>query len=313
MTDAYSFGDEDPPIDEDDLPEIDPEEIDPEEIDPDEIDPDELDPDDVAAAAGIDPEAKPAPAFDLDDPMRPVKGPPSTVDPDAEVANPDTKIPARQDMMEALEKAFSAEEGIEEGLLERYADHAELVLEGNRTMNLTANLDPFDLAAKDYLDCWRATRLLPLMGRSVCDLGSGPGFPGIPIAMAEPHTRVMMVDSTRRRAEFLNEVIEKLKLKNCSAVWDRGEEHLARNKYDMVVMRGVSSVRENVRTLRKVRHSHKDLVMLKGPSWSRETRAGEREVERLGFRLDTVWEHMLPIDKGARAVLVFRAPGGMGE
>ena len=69
---------------------------------------------------------------------------------------------------------------------------------------------------------------------------------------------------------------------------------------------------ENVRTLRKVRHSLKDLVMMKGPSWSREVRAGEREAERLGFRLDTVWEHERPEEMGGRAVLVYRAPGGQG-
>lgn len=244
---------------------------------------------------------------------RPVKGPPSTPDPDEEIAHPDTKVPPRAELMEALEKAFSAEEGVEESLLERYADHAEMMLEANREMNLTAILEPYDIAVKHYLDSWRATRLLPLMGRSVCDMGSGAGFPGIPIAMAEPNTRFTLCDSTKKRVEFLETCIEKLELKNCTAVWDRVEDHLARNKYDMVIVRGVSSVRENVRTLRKVRHSHKDLVMLKGPSWSREARAGEREVERLGFRLDTVWEHTLPLEKGGRAVLVFRAPGGMGE
>jgi hypothetical protein len=72
-------------------------------------------------------------------------------------------------------------------------------------------------------------------------------------------------------------------------------------------------VRENVRLLRKVRHSHKDLVMLKGPAWGREVRAGEREAERLGFRLDTVWEHKLPGEMGNRAILVYRAPGGHGN
>jgi 16S rRNA G527 N7-methylase RsmG len=75
-------------------------------------------------------------------------------------------------------------------------------------------------------------------------------------------------------------------------------------------MRAISSVRENVRLLRKVKHSLKDLVLLKGPSWSREARAAEREAERLGFRLDTVWEHELPGELGQRAILVYRAPGG---
>ncbi len=78
-------------------------------------------------------------------------------------------------------------------------------------------------------------------------------------------------------------------------------------------MREMSSVRENVRLLRKVRHSLYDLVMLKGASWSREVRAGEREAERLGFRLDTILEHELPDEMGKRAALVYRAPGGQGR
>jgi 16S rRNA (guanine527-N7)-methyltransferase len=128
------------------------------------------------------------------------------------------------------------------------------------------------------------------------DLGSGAGFPGMPIAFAETDARFTLCDSVQKRATFL----------------ERSEDHLARNKYDVVLVRAVSSVRENVRTLRKVRHSLKDLVMLKGPSWSREVRAGEREAERLGFKLDTVWEHKLPGEMGARAMLVYRAPGSQG-
>jgi 16S rRNA G527 N7-methylase RsmG len=81
------------------------------------------------------------------------------------------------------------------------------------------------------------------------------------------------------------------------------------NKVDIVVLRGLSSVRENVRMLRKVRQSMKDLIMVKPKSWSREMRAGEREAERLGFSFDTVWEHELPGEMGKRALLVYRAPG----
>jgi 16S rRNA (guanine527-N7)-methyltransferase len=283
----------------------------PDAQDPPFEDPDPIDPEDLEDDPDIDDEE----SGDDGDPDedRPVKGPPGATDPDEEIAHPDTKVPSHQKMLDALERAFEAEEGIEDGLLAQYARHAELVLEANRRMNLTAILDPYEVAVKHYLDSWRATRLLPLMGRSVLDLGSGAGFPGYPIAIAEMHTRVVLCDSTRKRVEFIEECIEKLGTKNVSAVWDRAEEHLARNKYDIVIVRAVSSVRENVRVLRKVRHSHKDLVMLKGPSWSREARAGEREVERLGFRLDTVWEHELPDELGKRAVLVYRAPGGMGE
>jgi rod shape-determining protein MreB len=108
---------------------------------------------------------------------------------------------------------------------------------------------------------------------------------GLPVAMAEPETKVVLLDSVQKRTDVLAQFVAALGVKNASVVRDRAEDHLARNNYDVVLMRAVSSVRENVRLLRKVRHSHKDLVMLKGPAWGREVRAGEREAERLGFRL----------------------------
>ena len=221
-------------------------------------------------------------------------------------------MPSLDELRDAVGWAFQGEEVATE-VLDRFAQHARMVLEGNRRMNLTAIVDPKEVAAKHYLDSWRTTRLLSLLSRSVLDVGTGAGFPGVPVALAEPQTRVGLLDSTRKRIDFVQECVRALGLKNATAICDRAEEHLARNKYDIVLMRAVSSVRENVRMLRKVRHSHKDLVMLKGPSWSREARAAEREAERLGFRLDTVWEHKLPGELGDRAFLVYRAPGSHGS
>ena len=224
----------------------------------------------------------------------------------------DLPLPTVAELRTALDWAFQGEEATPE-YLDRCAEHALIVQQGNRRMNLTKIVEPKEIAAKHYLDCWRAARLLPLLGRSVLDLGSGGGYPGVPIALSEPHARVVLLESVQKRAEFLAESLERMKIPNCSAVCARAEDHLIRNHFDVVVVRAVSSVRENVRLLRKVRHSLRDLVMLKGPSWAREVRAGEREAERLGFKLDTVWEHKLPGELGERAVLVYRAPGGQGR
>ena len=226
---------------------------------------------------------------------------------------PDTPIPTKKVMLSALEWAFENEENVPDGLLERYADHARSMLKANRTMNLTAVHAPKEVAAKHYLDSWRLTRLLPLMAKTVMDLGSGAGFPGIPLAMAEPMLSMVLCESRKQRAGYLEEAVAELGLKNSRVVAQRGEDWLVDEKVNMVIVRAVSSVRENIRTLRKVRHSLRDLVMIKGNSWSRELRAAEREAERLGFRLDTVWEHDLPEEMGHRVVLVYRAPGGMGR
>jgi len=224
----------------------------------------------------------------------------------------DLPLPTPAELRAALDWAFTGEE-VPPGYLERCAEHALLVQQANRVMNLTKIVTPKDIAAKHYLDSFRAARMLPLMGRSILDVGSGGGYPGIPIALQEPNARVVLLDSSQKKAEFLKQAIATMKLTNVKAYGERAEDHLIKNHYDVVVMRAVSSVRENVRTLRKVRHSLRDLVMLKGPSWSREVKAGERVAERLGFKLDTVWEYALPEELGKRAVLVYRAPGGQGR
>lgn len=222
-------------------------------------------------------------------------------------------VPSRDQLRDALGRAFEAEEGVPEGFLDGCAQHAELLLQWNQRVNLTAILDPVEVAVKHYLDSWKASRMLPLLGREVLDLGSGAGFPGVPLALAEPHTRVTLCESRGRKVRFLEASVEELSLTNAQAVEARAEDHLAEHGGDLVVARAVSSVREVVRLLRKVRHRFRELALMKGSSWSREMRAAEREAERLGYHFDTVIEYELPLDMGKRALLVYRAPGSDGR
>ncbi len=233
-------------------------------------------------------------------------------DEDEPVEHPDTPVPTPKKMRGALDKAFAGQGGVDDRLLDLMAQHAVALLETNRVMNLTAILDPKEIAIKHYLDCWQVTRAVSLVARTVLDLGSGGGFPGLPIAMAEPDCSMILCESIGKKARFLEEAVAKLKLKNVRVAHARAEDYLATNRVDMVVCRAVSSVRENIRTLRKVRHSVKEVVMLKGNSWGREVRAAEREAERLGFKLDRVIDFELPEEMGKRAVVIYRAPGGEG-
>jgi len=227
-------------------------------------------------------------------------------------AGPDVPAPPVEELRDALAWAFDGED-VEGDLLDAYAHHAHLVLDENRRVNVTAILDPKEVAAKHYLDCWRITQFLPLFGHTVVDIGTGGGYPGIPVALAEPMARVTVIDSTRKKTEFVQRTVDELGLQNVNVHWGRAEDWLASERADVAIFRAVSSVRENVRTLRKVKHSVRDVVMLKGKSWSREVRAAEREAERLGFRLDTVWEHSLPGEMGDHVILVYQAPGAQGR
>ncbi|MBK7877507.1 MAG: class I SAM-dependent methyltransferase [Planctomycetes bacterium] len=126
---------------------------------------------------------------------------------------PDTPVPELGVLLEALQWAFQGEE-IDPALLPRFAEHARLVLQTNREVNLTAIVDPREIAAKHYLDSWRVTRLMPLYGKRLFDLGSGAGFPGVPVAIAEPEAKVTLCDSVQKRATFLERCVKDLALKN---------------------------------------------------------------------------------------------------
>lgn len=284
-------------------PEVDPEELaaaielDLEDVDEGEEEDEEEGDDSEEASEGAAP--KPAKKKDKDDE-------------DAEIIHPDTPVPTAKVMHAALEWAFADESEVGPELIAQFTKHALFMLKKNREMNLTAILDPKELAAKHYLECWRISQLVPLVARRMLDLGSGGGFPGLPVAMFEPMCSMVLCESNQKKAAYLQECVDLLGLRNVTVAPERAEDFLAGKRFDVVLVRAVSSVRENIRTLRKVRHSLKDYVMLKGNSWSREVRAAEREAERLGFKLDTVWEHELPDEMGGRAVLVYRAPGGAG-
>ena len=108
-----------------------------------------------------------------------------------------------------MDWAFEGEE-IDGELLDAFARHAHLVLDENRRVNITAILDPKEVAVKHYLDCWRITQFLPLFGHTVVDIGTGGGFPGIPIALTEPMARVTLIDSTRKKTDFVQRTVDEM-------------------------------------------------------------------------------------------------------
>jgi len=128
--------------------------------------------------------------------------------------------------------------------LQALARHAGMALEANRKFNLTAITDPAEMAAKHYLDSLSCCLAVDLSSvESVCDVGSGAGFPGIPLAILFPQTRFALVESNQKKARFLEAAIKDLGLANCQVIPERAESlgrGELRETFGVVISRGVA-------------------------------------------------------------------------
>ncbi len=114
--------------------------------------------------------------------------------------------------------------------------YSEILREKNKVMNLTAITDPTEIVTRHFLDCAALASYMPQDGR-VLDVGTGAGFPGMPLAILCPQTEFVLLDALRKRIDFLNEVIAELGLTNVTAVHARAEDYARDNRgtFDLAV------------------------------------------------------------------------------
>ena len=123
--------------------------------------------------------------------------------------------------------------------------YAELLVEKNKVMNLTAITEPADIATLHFLDCAALLTLADFKGKTVADVGTGAGFPGMPLRILEPSIRLTLLDSLNKRIDFLKEVCDDLGLRDVDCVHARAEEFAAQHRegFDIVTSRAVANLR----------------------------------------------------------------------
>jgi len=130
-----------------------------------------------------------------------------------------------------------------------FAHYANLLLEWNNKINLTAITDPEEIVVKHFLDSLSLLAILdPIADKSLklIDVGSGAGFPGIALAIMRPTWQVTLVESVGKKADFLHLVVNKLGLKQVRVIWERaeklGQHKKYRESYDVAVARAVAAL-----------------------------------------------------------------------
>lgn len=191
--------------------------------------------------------------------------------------------------------------------IEQFYLYMNLLLEWNEKINLTAITNPKDIILKHFVDC--ATISKYVEGK-VLDMGSGAGFPGIPLKILNPQLDIKLVDSLNKRINFLNIVIEELKLNNIEAIHSRAEE-LGKNKryreaFDVVVSRAVaqtSILSEYTIPFCKIGGK---CVFMKGANIEEELNNSKKAITILGGQIVKIEELFLEKNNNNRKIIVIK-------
>lgn len=153
----------------------------------------------------------------------------------------------------------------------QFSTHAGELIKWNSKTNLTAITDPLEVAVKHFLDSLAPARIIPA-GSSMLDIGSGGGFPGIPLKVVLPSVSVSLVDSSRKKISFLKHVIRTLGLESINACQAR-VENLSENRerFDVVICRAFSSLDKFVELALPVLAENGIMIALKGKMSYNET------------------------------------------
>ncbi len=177
----------------------------------------------------------------------------------------------------------------------------------NRKINLTAVRDDRDIVIKHFLDSLAYRKgFIPTPGMALLDMGSGAGFPALPLKIAYPEITVTMVESVKKKASFLRHIIMMLKIQRAEVI-DRRTGELADSfeaAFDVVTARAFSDMKSALTEGRRFLKPGGLMVLSRGPDES----IGEQEVEEAGVGLEKKIDFVLPHSDYKRAIWAFRKP-----
>jgi 16S rRNA (guanine527-N7)-methyltransferase len=195
----------------------------------------------------------------------------------------------------------------------RFFTHAQLLLAWNRKINLTAITDPMQIAVKHFLDSVAPLAHIPVDGE-LLDMGTGGGFPGIPLKIMRPFQPMTLMDGTRKKISFVKQVIRELGLNQIQAVHQRAEQmglqETYAGRYAAIVCRAVADLQEVARLAYPMLAEGGTIVVYKGPGevlpdvlW---INAGQGQGAAVGFQVTAV-AYPLPVYGDPRRVVLLRA------
>ena len=192
---------------------------------------------------------------------------------------------------------------------QQFEDYMKLLLEWNEKINLTAITEEDDIIQKHFVDSLTISKYIE-DGKSLVDVGTGAGFPGLPIKIARKEVKVTLVDSLNKRIKFLEDVIEKIKLQQIETLHFRAEEFGQNKKYrenfDIATSRAVANLSTLVEYLLPLVKVGGTCICMKGSEIKEELENAKKAIEILGGKVEQVIEFVLPESDIKRNIVIIK-------
>ncbi len=185
-------------------------------------------------------------------------------------------------------------------VIRKAAEHLGLIVEANQYLNLTRITSPREAAIKHVLDSIVPWRLFQ-DARLVLDAGTGPGFPGVPLALVLPGTQFTLAESIQKKAQFLEGALAKLELPNVTVAPLRAED-LWRN-VDVISARALAPIPRVLGLFAPALKAGRKILLYKGPDAELEIAESAKEAGKLHARMEVVMRYDLPDFLGTRTIV----------
>ncbi|NLJ61105.1 MAG: 16S rRNA (guanine(527)-N(7))-methyltransferase RsmG [Firmicutes bacterium] len=200
---------------------------------------------------------------------------------------------------------------IRRDMLDLFKVHYEVLMEFGRQTNLTAIEGKEEVAVKHFLDSLTCSKAIEIEDDwDVVDIGTGAGFPGVPLKAERPSLALTLVEASLKRVRFLEHLVSKLGLSDVEVVWGRAEDvggmmhH--RENYDLAVARGVAELSVLAELCLPFVRLGGAFVALKGPGVEGEVSKAMKAMETMGGCVENIVRMSLPWDHGERSIVVIR-------
>lgn len=192
--------------------------------------------------------------------------------------------------------------------IEKFYNYMNLLLEWNEKINLTAIIEPREVILKHFVDSLTIAKYIK-DDEKLIDVGTGAGFPGIPLSIVKENTDIVLLDSLNKRINFLEEVKENLKLENITTIHGRAEE-FGKNKkeretYDISTSRAVAPLNILLEYLLPLVKVEGKAICMKGSNIE-ETEYAKNALEILGGQIEKIEEITLPNSDIKRNIIIVK-------